>query len=286
MELSNKQELLTCIHPGQAERVHQTIMTMRRAILKESKLPAIFYNEAQLTAVYLHNRQIHGNDTKTPFEHIYGKRPNLSHLRPFGCVCYSHIPIERRSKLDDTTEKCRLIGYGDDDSSEEFKGYKLLVESDLSIIYNKNVTFPENNIFEEIPNFQNSEMEEDDLFGDPNFTFEEIEEDENTELENYENENLEIQNSERENSDTENSENENIQEMDSETDQEEFFETISDNESIDPLTAFVTGMDVPRNESLNCLSAIMQKDCPTTYEEAINCSEKEEWKKAIVVYQR
>ena len=39
-------------------------------------------------------------------------------------------------------------------------------------------------------------------------------------------------------------------------------------------------MDLPRNESLNCLSAIMQKDCPTTYEEAINCSEKE-WKLAM-----
>ena len=38
-------------HPGQAERVHQTIMTMGRAMLKESKLPAKFYNEAQLTAV-------------------------------------------------------------------------------------------------------------------------------------------------------------------------------------------------------------------------------------------
>ena len=273
-------------HPGQAERVHQTIMTMGRAILKESKLPQNFYNEAQLTAVYLHNRQIHGNDTKTPFEHIYGKRPNSSHLQPFGCVCYSHIPIERRSKLDDTTEKCRLIGYGDDDSAEEFKGYKLIVESNLQIIYNKNVTFPEFPIFEEIPNIKNSEIVEDNLFGDPNFTLEEIEENENLELENsgndyFQNLNSESENSEAESQDSENSENENIVQIDSETDQEEFFETNSDNESIDPLTAFVSGMDLNRKESLNCLSAIMQKDCPTTYEEAINCSEKEEWKKAM-----
>ena len=50
--------------------------------------------------------------------------------------------------------------------------------------------------------------------------------------------------------------------MDSETDQEEFFETISDNESIDPLTAFVTGMDVPRNESLKvqlCKKIVQQR---------------------------
>ena len=37
-------------HPGQAERVHQTIMTMGREMLRESKLPAKFYNEGQLTA--------------------------------------------------------------------------------------------------------------------------------------------------------------------------------------------------------------------------------------------
>src|SRR6478752_3627560 len=117
------------------------------------------------------------------------------------------------------------------------------------------------------------------LFGDPNFTFEEITEDqnsENLELENYENGNLDLQHSK-----SENSENESIQEIDSETDQEEFFETNSDNESIDPLTAFVTGLDLSRNESFNCLKTIIEKDCPTTYEEAINCSEKEEWKKAM-----
>ena len=109
-------------------------------------------------------------------------------------------------------------------------------------------------------------------------------ENENLETENSQNQYLEIQNSESENSeieslDSESSKNDTIQEIDSETDQEEFFETNSDNESIDPLTAFVSGMDLHRKESLNCLSAIMQKDCPTTYEEAINCSEKEDGKK-------
>ena len=90
------------------ERIHQTIMTMGRAMLKESKLPAIFYSEAHLTAVYLYNRLTHGGDSKTPYEHIFGRKPNLSHLQPFGAVCYSFIPIEKRSKLDDATQKCRL----------------------------------------------------------------------------------------------------------------------------------------------------------------------------------
>lgn len=98
-------------------------------------------------------------------------------------------------------EKCRLIGYGDDDSAEEFKGYKLIVESNLQIIYSKNVSFSENPIFEEIPNIENSETD-DDLFGDPNFILEEIVENENLEMENSQNQYLEIQNSESENSES------------------------------------------------------------------------------------
>ncbi len=117
-------------HPGQCERIHQTITTMGRTMLKQSLLPKEFYGEAQKTAVYLYNRQIHANSLKTPYEAMFNKKPNLSHLRPFGVVCYAFVPIEKRSKLDDTTAKCRLLGYGDDDSSEEFKGYRLLVESD------------------------------------------------------------------------------------------------------------------------------------------------------------
>ncbi len=58
--------------------------------------------------------------------------------------------------LDDTTIKCRLLGYGDNDSSEEFKGYRLLVESDWKVIYSKNVTFPEIQFFEELPNTPNN----------------------------------------------------------------------------------------------------------------------------------
>jgi len=61
------------IHPGQAERIHQTIMIRARAMLIASQLPLYFYADAQLTAAYLHNRLLHNNSTQTPFEQIYGK---------------------------------------------------------------------------------------------------------------------------------------------------------------------------------------------------------------------
>ena len=44
---------------------YKTEMTIGSAMLKESKLPAKFYREAQLTAVYVYNRLTHGGDYNT-----------------------------------------------------------------------------------------------------------------------------------------------------------------------------------------------------------------------------
>ena len=40
---------------------------------------------------------IHG---MTPEEKFTGKKPDLSHLKVFGCLAYVHIPDVLRSKLD------------------------------------------------------------------------------------------------------------------------------------------------------------------------------------------
>ncbi|KAG2069264.1 hypothetical protein BDR04DRAFT_996043, partial [Suillus decipiens] len=29
---------------------------------------------------------------RTPFEMFYGQKPDISYLRPFGCLAYAHIP--------------------------------------------------------------------------------------------------------------------------------------------------------------------------------------------------
>ena len=36
----------------------------------------------------------------TPFEAWNGIKPNVSHLKTFGSICYSHIPKDERKKLD------------------------------------------------------------------------------------------------------------------------------------------------------------------------------------------
>ncbi|GJX91975.1 ribonuclease H-like domain-containing protein [Tanacetum coccineum] len=47
---------------------------------------------------------------KSPFYLVYGREPNLSHLRSFGCLCYAGI-IKESDKFSSRSEKCVLIGY-------------------------------------------------------------------------------------------------------------------------------------------------------------------------------
>ena len=55
----------------------------------------------------------------TPEERYTGRKPDISHLKIFGCIAYVHVPDELRSKLDPKAEKCIFIGY-----SLQQKGYR------------------------------------------------------------------------------------------------------------------------------------------------------------------
>ena len=46
-----------------------------------------------------------GNRFKTPEEMFIGKKPEVSHLKIFGCPVYVHIPKEKRTKLDPSRKK-------------------------------------------------------------------------------------------------------------------------------------------------------------------------------------
>ncbi|KAL6621206.1 hypothetical protein ACP70R_033638 [Stipagrostis hirtigluma subsp. patula] len=72
---------------GVVERRNQTVVAMARALLKQRKLPAIYWGEAVTTAVYLLNRTpTKSLEGKTPYEAWHGRKPAVQHLRTFGCV--------------------------------------------------------------------------------------------------------------------------------------------------------------------------------------------------------
>jgi hypothetical protein len=72
----------------------------------------------------------------TPEEAFTRKKPNINHLKIFGCVAYCHIPAEKRTKLDPTTEKGILVGY-----TETSKAYKIYIPTIKKIDLRKDVKF-------------------------------------------------------------------------------------------------------------------------------------------------
>ena len=74
----------------------------------------------------------------TPYERWYGKKPDLKHLRVFGCIAYAHVPDKQRQKLDKKTEKLRFVGY-----STESKGYRLLNDKTHKVVVRRDVAFNE-----------------------------------------------------------------------------------------------------------------------------------------------
>ena len=78
---------------GVSERKIRTVVERARTMLLEARLPERFWADAVATAVYILNRSpTKGLTGKTPFEAWFGRRPNLSHLRRFGCDAYLHVP--------------------------------------------------------------------------------------------------------------------------------------------------------------------------------------------------
>ncbi|GKD76667.1 retrovirus-related pol polyprotein from transposon TNT 1-94, partial [Tanacetum coccineum] len=77
-------------------------------------------------------------DNKTPQEAWNGLKPTVSHLRVFGSIAYVHIPSQRRSKLDDRSEKHVFVGY-----DKQSKGYKLYNPVTRKVVVSRDVEFDE-----------------------------------------------------------------------------------------------------------------------------------------------
>ena len=81
-------------------------------MLLEARLPEPFWADAVAMAVYILNRSPTKALTgKTPFEAWFGRRPNRSHLRHFGCDAYLHVPDAQRMKLKPKARLCMFPGY-------------------------------------------------------------------------------------------------------------------------------------------------------------------------------
>jgi transposase InsO family protein len=103
-----KRELTTPYNPqqiGLAERKNRTIMEAVKIIIHDQDLPMCLWVEATMTTVYLKKRLSHSAlGFKTPEEMFTGKKPEVSHLKIFGCLVFIYIPKEKRNKLEERRE--------------------------------------------------------------------------------------------------------------------------------------------------------------------------------------
>ena len=123
---------------GLAERANRTIADAVRAMLSDARLPPIYWALAASYFVEIWNRLSHsGNPTgTTPFQQLYGRQPDISIFRIFGCVAYARIPPDLRKKLDPKSKKGIFVGIYHDTA------YKILID-DNDLIRSKDVVFDE-----------------------------------------------------------------------------------------------------------------------------------------------
>ncbi|GJT43910.1 putative RNA-directed DNA polymerase [Tanacetum coccineum] len=96
---------------GIVERKHRYLLNVARSLLFQSGIPLNMWTECVLTAAYLINRLSSSiPNGKSPFELVYGFKPKISHLRSFGCLCFSYV-LNNSDKFSAKSEKCILIGF-------------------------------------------------------------------------------------------------------------------------------------------------------------------------------
>jgi len=96
---------------GVSERKNRTLVEMVNCMLISSRLPDFWWDEALLSAYYILNRVAMKRFSKTPYEFWYNRKPNLSHLKVWGCLTYVRKSNPEITKLGNKIYKCVYIGY-------------------------------------------------------------------------------------------------------------------------------------------------------------------------------
>ncbi|GAA5904683.1 hypothetical protein JCM5296_003625 [Sporobolomyces johnsonii] len=99
---------------GLIERQWRSVFDMARCWLAESGLPLSFWDLAVLSAIHVKNRLPTSANpgSISPFEAYYGRQPDVSHLRSWGCVVYVRVESPQ-TKVHPRGLRGRFVGYLD-----------------------------------------------------------------------------------------------------------------------------------------------------------------------------
>ncbi|HEX8607530.1 MAG TPA: DDE-type integrase/transposase/recombinase, partial [Pedobacter sp.] len=122
---------------GKAERKNRHLCETMRTLLLGSNLPTSLWEEAIRASNYIMNRMPHrALYLTTPMERFSGHKPDVSHLRVFGCRAYIHI--KTGNKLQPKSLPSTLIGYDD-----QSKAYRCFDSTRSKILISRDVLFNE-----------------------------------------------------------------------------------------------------------------------------------------------
>ena len=65
----------------------------------------------------------------TSKEDFSRNKPDIGHLRIFGCIAYSYVPKEKRTKLDPPAKKGVFVGY-----SEASKAFQIYIPAQRRVV--------------------------------------------------------------------------------------------------------------------------------------------------------
>jgi hypothetical protein len=137
-----KRELTTPYNPqqnGVAERKNKTIMEVVKTMIHDQDLSMHLWAEVSRTKMHVHNILSHSAlRFKTPEEMFSEKKPEVKHLKIFGCPVFVHIPKEKRAKLVPLGNKGIFVGY-----YEFSKAFKIYIPGYHHIDINRDVIFDE-----------------------------------------------------------------------------------------------------------------------------------------------
>jgi hypothetical protein len=128
---------------GVAEMKNKAIVGAARAMLHDHGLPLFLWAEACYTIFYLQNKSPHRVvGSMTPEEAFSGKKPKVGHFQIFGCITYSYVPSEKRTKLEPMAERGIFFGY-----SETSKAFRIYLPSLRKTVLRRDVRFEEDGAF-------------------------------------------------------------------------------------------------------------------------------------------
>ena len=123
---------------GVAERKNRSLSEMALCMLLDAGMPRKFWAEAVNTAAYIQNRLPTTAINSTPFEIWFKKKPDLKHMKVFGCSAFVWTPSQKRKKFDVKAVKMTFVGY-----SAESKAYRFLNVKTGQIVVSRDVKFME-----------------------------------------------------------------------------------------------------------------------------------------------